>query len=45
MCLLGEIAILLGVYKLRILAVRDYLTDVSTILVFVYKNRVVLAEF
>ena len=47
--LLGEIAVLLGVYKLRILAVGDYLTsyltDVSTILVFVCKNRVVLAEF
>ena len=45
MRLLGEIAVLLGVYKLRILAVGDYLTDVSTILVFVCKNRVVLAEF
>ena len=45
MCLLGEIAVLLGVYKLHILAVEDYLTDVSTILVFVCKNRVVLAEF
>ena len=45
MRLLGEIAVLLGVYKPRILAVGDYLTDVSTILVFVCKNRVVLAEF
>ena len=40
MCLLGEIAVLLGVYKLRILAVGDCLTDVSTILVFVCKNRI-----
>ena len=32
-------------YKLRILAVEDCLTDVSTILVFVCKNRVILAEF
>ena len=45
MHLLGEIAVLLGVYKLRILAVGDYLTDVLTILVFVCKNRVVLIEF
>ena len=45
MRLLGEIAVLLGVCKLRILAVGGYLTDVSTILVFVCKNRVVLAEF
>ena len=44
MRLLGEIAVLLGVYKLRILAVGDCLTDVSTILVFVRKNRVILAE-
>ena len=35
MRLLGEIAILLGVFKLRILDVGDCLTDVSTILVFV----------
>ena len=41
MRLLGEIAVLLGVYKLRILAVGDCLTDVSTILVFVCKNRVI----
>ena len=34
MPLLGEIAVLLGVYKLRILAVGDCFTDVSTILVF-----------
>ena len=40
MHLLGEIAVLLGVYKLRILVVRDCLTDVSTILIFVCKNRV-----
>ena len=45
MRLLGEIAVLLGVFKLRILAVADCLTDVSTILVFVCKNRVILAEF
>ena len=45
MHLLSEMAVLLGVYKLRILAVKDCLTDVSTILVFVCKNRVVLAEF
>ena len=31
MRLLGEIAVLLGVYKLCILAVGDCLTDVSTI--------------
>ena len=44
--LLGEIAVLLGVYKHRILAVGDCLTDVSTtVLVFVCKNRVILAEF
>ena len=43
--LLGDIAVLLGVYKLRIFAVGDCLTDVSTILVFVCKNRVILAEF
>ena len=34
MRLLGDIAILLGVYKLRFLAVGDCLTDISTILVF-----------
>ena len=49
MRLLGEIAVLLGVYKLRILAVGDCLTDVSTILamilVFVCKNRVILPNF
>ena len=45
MRLLGEIAVLLGVYKLRILADGDCLTDVSTIQVFVRKNRVILAEF
>ena len=45
MRLLGEIAVLLGVYKLRILAVGDCLTDVSTILVIVCKNRVILVEF
>ena len=45
MRLLGEIAVLLGVYKLRILAVGDCLTDVSTILVFVCKNRAIFAEF
>ena len=38
MRLLDEIAVLLGVYKLQILAVGDCLTDVSTILVFVRKN-------
>ena len=45
MRLLGEIAILLGDYKLRILVVGDCLTDVSTILVFVCKSSVILAEF
>ena len=45
MRLMGELAVLLGVYKLPILAVGDCLTDVSTILVFVCKNRVILAEF
>ena len=45
MRLLDEIAVLLGVYKLHILAVGDCLTDVSTILVFVCKNRIVFAEF
>ena len=45
MRLLGEIAVLLGVYKLHILAVGDCLTDVSTTLVFVCKNRVSMAEF
>ena len=45
MRLLDEIAVLLGVYKLHILAVGDCLTDVSTILVLVCKNRVVFAEF
>ena len=43
MRLFGEITVLLGVYKLRIRAVGDCLTDVSTILVFVCKNRVILA--
>ena len=45
MRLLGKIAVLLGVYQLSILAVGDCLTVVSTILVFVCKNRVILAEF
>ena len=45
MRLLGEIAILLGVYKHRILAVGDCLIDVSTILVFVCKHRIILAKF
>ena len=46
MRLLGEIAVLLGVYKRRILAVGDCLTDVSTtVLVFACQNRVILAEF
>ena len=44
MRLLGEIAVLLGIYKFCILAVGDCLTDVSTILVFVCKNRVILAD-
>ena len=43
MRLLGEIAVLLGVYKLHFLAVGDCLTDVSTILVFVCKNCIILA--
>ena len=45
MRLLGKIAVFLDVYKLRILAVGDCLTDVSTILVFVCKNCIVLAKF
>ena len=43
MRLLGEIAVLLGVYKLRVLSVGDCFTDVSTILVFVRKNCIILA--
>ena len=43
--LLGEISVLLGVYKLHILAVGDCYTDLSTILVFVCKNHIILAEF
>ena len=42
MHLLGKIAILLGVYKLRILAVRDCFTDLSTIL---QPSGIVLAKF
>ena len=45
MRLLGKIAALLSIYKLYILAVGDCLTDVSTILVFICKNHVLLAEF
>ena len=45
MLLLSEIAVLLGIYKLCILAFGDCYTDLSTILVFVWKNRIVLAEF
>ena len=45
MRLLGEIAVFLSVYKLRILSVGDCLTDISTILVSVCKNRFILAEF
>ena len=45
MRLLDKIAVLSVVYKLCILAVGDCFTDVSTILVFVCKNRVILAEF
>ena len=45
MHLLSEIAVLLGVYKLHILAVGDCYTDLLTILVFACKNRVVLTEF
>ena len=45
MHLLGEIAALLGVYKLCILTFGGCLTDVSTIEVFVCKNRIVLAKF
>ena len=45
MRLLNEIAVLLGVFKLRILAVGVCFTNLSTILVFVCKNCVVLAEF
>ena len=45
MRLLGEIAISLGIYKFYILAVGDCLTDVSTILVFICKNYILLAKF
>ena len=45
MCLLSKIAVLLGVYKLRILAFGNCYTDLSTILVFVSKNHVILAKF
>ena len=45
MHLLDEIAVLLGVYKLCILDFGDCYTDLSTILVFVYKNCIVLDEF
>ena len=45
MCLLSEIVVLLGVYKCYILAVGDCFIDLSTILVFVCKSHVVLAEF
>ena len=45
MRLLGETAVLLGVYKLHILADGDCRTDVSTILVFICKNCIILAEF
>ena len=45
MLLLSEIAVLLGVYKLHILSFLDCYTDLSTILVFVCKNRVILAKF
>ena len=45
MRLLDEIAILIGVYMLRILADGDFFIDSSTILVFVCKNCVVLAKF
>ena len=45
MRLLGEIDVLLDIYNLCILAVGDCFTDLSTILVFVCKNLVVLAEF
>ena len=45
MGLLSKIAVLLGVYKLRILAFGDCYTDLSTILVFVCKNFVTLTEF
>ena len=44
MRLLREIAILLGVYELRILAVGGCFTDLLIILVFVCNNHVVLAE-
>ena len=45
MRLLDEIAVLIGVYMLRILASGDFIIDSSTILVFICKNCVVLAEF
>ena len=41
---LGEITVLLGVYKLCIIAVGDCFTDASLILVFVYKNHISLAK-
>ena len=42
---LGKIVIFLGVCKLHILAVGDCFIDLSTILVFVCKNLLVLAKF
>ena len=45
MRLLGKIAVLLGVNNLRILAAGDYLTDVSTTLVFVCENHIISAKF
>ena len=46
MHLLGEIAVLLGVYKLRILVVGDSLTDVSTILrQWHVKNALIFAKY
>jgi len=43
--LLDKIAVLSGVYKLLNLAIGDFSSDSSPIVVFVCKNRVILAEF
>jgi len=43
--LLDKIAISLGVYKLHNLAIGDCSSDSSSILVFVRKKHIVMAEF
>ena len=43
--MLDKIAVLLGVYKLHNLAIEDFSSDSSPILVFVRKISVILAEF